>query len=94
MAELALSILFVVFVFLLPVLFAGGVFLALLLASVITAPVVRKLAAPSRQACKPLFAGRNGFAVMGYIAGAECGQAPEPPLSTSPPTHRADSHPV
>jgi hypothetical protein len=105
MAELALSILFVVFVFLLPVLFAAGVFLTLLLASVITAPVVRKLAAPSRASakplnpvphgptCKPLFAGRNGLAVVGYIVGAECRQSSEP-LSTSPPAHQEDSHPV
>ncbi len=75
MAEFALSFVFVLLIFLLPVVLAAGAFVTLLLTSVMIGPVVRKLpthpstgAVPQVPASELPFAGRNGLAVVDYIA--------------------------
>jgi hypothetical protein len=93
MADLVLSVGFVVAVFLLPVAIAAGVIVLLLLASAAAAPILSKWENTGPSDPRMHFAGLNGFAVVQYKVSAELGAPPRAALSTSLASRRADFRP-
>jgi hypothetical protein len=93
MAELALSVGFVVAVFLLPIAIAAGAIVMLLLASAAAAPLLSRWESTEQCDARLHFAGLNGFAVVDYKVTAELAAPPRAPLSTSLASRRADFRP-